>query len=48
LLASDLFSDACANLVAGQIYYATFSGTTFPGITDVKMNNYEFVYDPAA
>ena len=44
LFASDLFSDACSNLTEGQTYYATFSGTTFPGITDVKMNNYAFVY----
>lgn len=48
LFASDVFSDACSNLTEGQTYYATFSGTTFPGITNTKMNNYEFVYDPAA
>lgn len=44
LYVSDVLSDACDNLVEGQTYYATFSGTTFPGVTNVKLNNYEFVY----
>ena len=48
LVASDVFSDCCDNLVKGQTYYVTFSGTTYSGVTDVMMNNYKIVYTPAA
>ncbi len=48
LFASDLFSDCCANLVEGQTYYVTFSGTTYGGVTNTKMTDYMIVYDPAA
>ena len=46
LYASDVFSDCCDNLVEGQTYYVTFSGTTYTGVTNVKMNNYQIVYTP--
>ena len=48
LFANDVFSDCCDKLVDGQTYYVTFSGTTYGGVTNVKMNNYKIVYDPAA
>lgn len=48
LFASDIFSDCCDDLVEGQTYYVTFSGTTYTGVTNVKMDNYKIVYDPAA
>lgn len=48
LFASDLFSDCDDKLVEGNTYYVTFSGTTYGGVTNVKMDNYEIVYDPAA
>ena len=48
LYASDVFSDCCDNLVEGQTYYVTFSGTTYGGVTNTKMTDYMIVYDPAA
>ena len=48
LFASDIFSDCCDDLVEGQTYYVTFSGTTYTGVTNVKMDNYQITYDPAA
>ena len=48
LFASDLFSDCDDKLVEGNTYYVTFSGTTYGGVTDVKMDNYKITYDPKA
>ena len=48
LFASDIFADCCDKLVEGNTYYVTFSGTTYGGVTNVKMDNYQIVYDPAA
>ena len=48
LFASDLFADCDDNLVKGNVYYVTFSGTTYGGVTDEMMKDYMIVYDPAA
>lgn len=48
LFASDLFADCDDKLVQGNTYYVTFSGTTYGGVTNVKMDNYKIVYDSEA
>jgi len=45
---NEFFGDYGANLTAGATYYFTLSGTTFPGVTSVMIDNQSFTYTPAS